>query len=114
MFTFLMTDFQSFISFFQSDFLVLEDDSGRLSLGGDLIKNLAPSSVTGLIEIKNNNRNKKIKNKSKKREKKEKKRKKNQSNGIKTIPPFCATIRNDTFKRQCTHASTVLRFGGRK
>ena len=31
----------------QADFLVLEDDSGRLGLGGKIINELAPSTVTG-------------------------------------------------------------------
>ena len=31
------------------DFLVLEDDSGRLGLGGDMIQALAPTTVTGVV-----------------------------------------------------------------
>jgi hypothetical protein len=35
----------------KADFLVLEDDSGRLALGGKIILDLAPSAVTGIYRV---------------------------------------------------------------
>jgi hypothetical protein len=35
----------------KADFLVLEDDSGRLALGGKIIMDLAPSAVTGIYRV---------------------------------------------------------------
>ena len=48
----LLFHFLFFILFYlqlsvEADFLVLEDDSGRLGLGGKIINDLAPSTVTG-------------------------------------------------------------------
>ena len=47
-----------FLPFLQADFLVLEDDSGRLGLGGKIINELAPSTVTGAE--KNDEENEKV------------------------------------------------------
>ena len=47
-----------FFIILQADFLVLEDDSGRLGLGGKIINELAPSTVTGVE--KNDEENEKV------------------------------------------------------